>query len=77
MKGALPPSSKDSFFNELDDSLARCLPTAVDPVNEIFLILGCAHRMLPIAGESAVVRMLKTPLGIPAFSASYPSVHRS
>lgn len=70
MKGAFPPSSKESFFSVPEDSLARCLPTAVLPVNEIFLIFGWAQSMLPIAGESAVVRMLKTPLGIPAFSAS-------
>ena len=70
MKGALPPSSKESFFNVELESLARCLPTAVEPVKEIFLILGCVQRMFPITGELAVVRMLMTPLGIPAFSAN-------
>ena len=82
MKGAFPPSSNDIlkvqctspheayFFKVLEQSFARCLPTAVLPVKEIFLIVGWVHSMSPNSGELAVVRMLKTPFGKPAISAS-------
>lgn len=40
MKGALPPSSKLTFFSVLLANLASIFPTPVDPVNEIFLTIG-------------------------------------
>lgn len=47
INGALSPSSKEhSFIVELAIPI-RCLPTFIDPVNEIFLTARCVHIFCP------------------------------
>src|SRR5262249_18532254 len=70
--GALPPSSRPSFFTPTDACWYRILPTSVDPVKPTKRTAGCSHSTLPIADELPV-RMLNTPFGTPAFSASATS----
>src|SRR5205085_10298544 len=67
--GALPPSSRPSFFTPTAACWYRILPTSVEPVKPTKRTAGCSHSTLPIA-EELPVRMLNTPLGTPAFSAS-------
>src|SRR5258708_35154820 len=70
--GALPPSSKPSFFTPTEACRYRILPTSVDPVKPTKRTAGCSHNTLPIADELPV-RILNTPFGTPAFSASATS----
>src|SRR5260370_14491928 len=70
--GALPPSSKPSFFTPTEACRYRILPTSVDPVKPTKRTAGCSHNTLPISDELPV-RILNTPLGRPAFSASATS----
>src|SRR5260370_17053863 len=70
--GALPPSSSPSFFTPTDACWYRIFPTSVDPVKPTKRTAGCSQSTLPIADELPV-RMLNTPLGTPAFSASATS----
>src|SRR5258707_1407717 len=70
--GALPPSSSPSFFTPTAACWYRILPTSVDPVKPTKRTAGCSHKTLPIA-EELPVRMLNTPFGTPAFSASATS----
>src|SRR5690349_19804554 len=74
MKGELPPSSKESFFSVGADCSMRSLPTAVEPVKEIFLTVGEEVRAAPTAGVLAeAVMTFTTPLGTPARWASSAS----
>src|SRR6204780_5678600 len=70
--GALPPSSGPSFFTPAAACRNRIFPTSVDPVKPTKRPAGCSHSTLPIS-EDLPVRMLNTPLGTPAFSASATS----
>src|SRR5262245_66431653 len=40
MKGALPPSSSDTFFTVFAHCAISSLPTSVDPVNDSFFTVG-------------------------------------
>src|SRR5271165_6726327 len=70
--GALPPSSSPSFFTPTAACWYRILPTSVEPVKPTKRTAGCSHNTLPIADELPV-RILNTPFGSPAFSASATS----
>src|SRR5260370_17842160 len=70
--GELPPSSSPIFFTPTDACWYRIFPTSVDPVKPTKRTAGCSSRTLPIADELPV-RILNTPLGTPAFSASATS----
>src|SRR5258707_14566066 len=70
--GALPPSSRPSFFTPTAACRYKILPTSVEPVKPTKRTAGCSHSTLPIADELPV-RMLNTPFGTPAFSASATS----
>ncbi len=72
MNGALPPSSRPSFFTPTAACSYRILPTSVEPVKPTNRTAGCAHSTLPIADELPV-STLNTPFGIPARSASAAS----
>lgn len=65
MKGALPPSSRDTRLTVPMQSAARRLPTAVEPVKVNLATSGEPVRTAPI-GAGAPVTTLKTPAGIPA-----------
>src|SRR5678809_333778 len=69
MNGALPPSSRESFFTVSAHCFMRRLPVAVEPVNDSLRTSGFEHSSPPIAFEPPV-RTLSTPLGIPARSPS-------
>src|SRR6185312_8401721 len=51
----------------------RVFPTSVEPVKPTKRTAGCSHNTLPIADELPV-RILNTPLGTPARSASASAV---
>ena len=70
MKGALPPSSIDTFFTVDAHCRISALPTSVEPVKENLRTSGLSVSSLPIPRESVVVTTLKTPAGTPASSAS-------
>jgi hypothetical protein len=69
MKGALPPSSSESFFTVGADWAMSNLPTSVDPVKVIMRTSGLAVSSAPIASASPVTTF-STPSGKPARSAS-------
>src|SRR6202011_2993076 len=50
----------------------KIFPTSVDPVKPTKRTAGCSHNTLPIA-DDLPVRILNTPFGTPAFSASATS----
>src|SRR5690349_5069890 len=63
--GAWPPSSIVARFMYLPASDARCLPTTVEPVNEILRITGWGIRYSLISAGLPYTR-LTTPGGTPA-----------
>src|SRR3569833_3934237 len=66
-KGALPPSSSDSFFRVLEHCFMRSLPTRGEPVKESLRIVGCVLKTSPTSAVFCrAVMMLTTPLGMPA-----------
>src|SRR5277367_2191324 len=66
ISGALPPSSKDSFFSVDEDCFIKSLPTPVEPVKETFLTIGEEVMASPISGVFLRAEMkFTTPLGIP------------
>src|SRR6185437_681789 len=69
MKGALPPSSSDSFFTVPAHCSMSSLPTAVEPVKVSFRTIGFVVISPPIALAEPVTQE-KTTLGTPARSAS-------
>ena len=75
MKGALPPSSSESFFSVAADSRARCLPTGVEPVKVILRTRSSASQTSTTSGVRSrdAQTMLSTPGGRPASTASSTS----
>ena len=53
MKGALPPSSSESFLTVGADSRISRRPTSVEPVKEILRTVGFAHSSPPISAALA------------------------
>jgi hypothetical protein len=72
MKGALPPSSSETFFTVAAHCAISSLPTSVDPVKESLRTVGLPVSSAPISPERPVTT-LTTPLGIPARLASSAS----
>ena len=75
MKGALPPSSSDSFLSVSAERRARCLPTGVEPVKLILRTRASSSHTSTTSGVRSreAVTMLSTPAGTPASSASLTS----
>ena len=69
-KGALPPSSIDTFLMLEADCSMSVFPTSVEPVKDSFRMRLFVASSLPIPALSFPVITLKTPFGIPASSAS-------
>src|SRR5216684_6933627 len=65
--GAWPPSSSVARLTPSAASLARCLPTTVEPVNEILRMTGEAMRYVETSLGTPKTT-LSTPLGRPASS---------
>ena len=72
MKGALPPSSRLTFFTVDAHCDMSSLPTSVDPVNDSLRTVGFEVSSAPI-GPDGPVMTLTTPGGMPARSASSAS----
>ena len=72
MKGALPPSSRETFFSVSAHWRIRSFPTAVEPVKLSLRTTGLLVSSSPI-GTASPVTTLSTPGGIPARSASTAS----
>mmetsp|Transcript_4385 Transcript_4385/g.15565 ORF Transcript_4385/g.15565 Transcript_4385/m.15565 type:complete len:282 (+) Transcript_4385:1315-2160(+) len=72
--GALPPSSRETFFTVSAAPAMSILPTAVDPVNAIFFTSGDLSMVRPMAGASPITT-LSTPGGMPARFASSASAN--
>jgi hypothetical protein len=63
--GAWPPSSIVTRFMWAPAIAASCLPTAVDPVNDILRMTGCGMRYSEISEATPYTRFI-TPAGTPA-----------
>ena len=72
MKGALPPSSIESFFTVGAHCAMSCEPIPVEPVKDSLRTIGLAQISPPMS-RAAPVTTLKTPGGMPARSASSAS----
>src|SRR5690606_12430566 len=72
MKGALPPSSIDTFFMVPAHCSISCLPTLVDPVNDSLRTMGLPVSSPPTTSDLPVTT-LSTPAGMPASAASSAS----
>src|ERR1700686_1871231 len=72
MKGALPPSSSESFLMGLALCFMSRRPTSVEPVKVTLRTSGLEVISPPISFELPV-KTLKTPAGIPARSAKAAS----
>src|SRR5258705_13748038 len=72
MKGALPPSSSDTFLIVPAHCAISSLPISVEPVNEILRTVGLEVSSAPISAAEPVTT-LRTPAGTPARSASTAS----
>ena len=68
MKGALPPSSRETRLTVLMQAAARRFPTAVEPVKVNLATSGEPVSTSPM-GAGAPVTTLNTPAGTPASSA--------
>src|SRR6185312_13699110 len=73
MKGALPPSSSETFFTVEAHCFISSFPISVDPVKENLATLGLCVSSRPTSDDLLVVTTLNTPLGIPARCASSAS----
>ncbi len=75
MKGALPPSSSESFFSVGAHCCISLMPTAVEPVNESLRTIGFSQSSAPTSRDAAAsaVITLNSPAGMPARSASATS----
>ena len=71
MKGALPPSSIDTFLTVSAAPRISSLPISVDPVKVSLRTFGLASSSPPMA-RAEPVTTLTTPFGNPARSASRP-----
>src|SRR5215471_10644898 len=69
MKGALPPSSSESFFTVPAHCSIRIFPVSVEPVNVSLRTIGFEVISPPISLADPVTQE-KTPLGTPARSAN-------
>ncbi|KAG1305774.1 hypothetical protein G6F62_015523 [Rhizopus arrhizus] len=76
MKGALPPSSSDSFLMVGAHCSISVRPTSVDPVKLSLRTTSLSHSAAPISRELPVMTW-NTPAGTPASSASTASASRS
>ena len=72
MKGALPPSSMWTRLSVPAAARMTALPVSLAPVSEIRRTSGCATSATPTS--SPPVTMFSTPSGMPASSASSPSI---
>ena len=72
MKGALPPSSSDSFLMVGAHCSISVRPTSVEPVKLSLRTASLSHRAAPISRELPVTTW-NTPAGTPASSASTAS----
>src|SRR5574343_989936 len=68
MKGALPPSSNESFLMVGAHCAINRRPTPVEPVKDSLRTIGLAHSSPPIS-VGLPVTTLNTPAGNPACSA--------
>ena len=55
INGANPPSSIVAFLTVSADCSINFLPTPVEPVNVILLILGCLVKMSPASLPEAII----------------------
>src|ERR1700757_2128311 len=69
MKGALPPSSSDSFLTVPAHCCISNLPTSVEPVKVSLRTVGLLVSSPPTSFDGPVTQE-KTPFGTPARSAS-------
>ncbi|MNT85218.1 hypothetical protein D3C72_2253520 [compost metagenome] len=69
MKGALPPSSSDTFLMSLAHSIISRRPISVEPVKVSLRTSGLPVSSLPTS-PALPVTTLNTPFGMPARSAS-------
>src|SRR4051812_6833322 len=69
MKGALPPSSSETFLTVLAHCFMSSLPTSVEPVKVNLRTIGLDVSSFPI-GPAEPVTHDRTPFGTPARSAS-------
>src|SRR5438477_12342023 len=74
MKGALPPSSSESFFTVPAHCAIRTLPISVEPVKESLRTVGFEVISAPISVALPVTQE-STPFGTPARSASSQSAN--
>src|SRR5471030_1092996 len=72
IKGALPPSSIETFFTVLAHCCISNLPISVEPVKDSLRTIGLEDISPPIA-EAEPVTTLSTPAGMPARWASSAS----
>ena len=75
MNGALPPSSRLTFFTVSEHWRIRSLPTCVEPVNDNLRTIGLDVSSLPISAPWDAVTTLITPSGKPARRASSTSAN--
>src|SRR4051794_40510875 len=68
MKGALPPSSSDTFLTVAAQAAISCLPISVEPVKLSLRTIGLPVISPPISRADPVT-MLSNPAGSPARSA--------
>ena len=71
MKGALPPSSIETFFTVPAHCASSSLPTSVDPVKDSLRTIGLPVSSPPVSRDGPVMT-LNTPGGILARVASSP-----
>ncbi|MCY1422667.1 hypothetical protein D9M71_383590 [compost metagenome] len=69
MKGALPPSSRDTFLMSLAHSAISWRPISVEPVKVSLRTMGLLVSSPPTSPAEPVTT-LSTPFGMPARSAS-------
>ena len=70
INGALPPNSIETFFIVSAQLRVRILPIAVEPVKESFRTIGLSVSAVPISLALVPTTTLRTPFGMPAWSAS-------
>ena len=72
MKGALPPSSSETFFIVFAHCAIRSLPISVEPVKESLRTRASPVSTPPISRAGPVMTLM-TPAGMPARCASSAS----
>src|SRR4029079_17979815 len=71
----LTPSSRNTRLSDSDPRAAMCLPTAVEPVNEIMSTRGSPVSTSPNFAGCAEVTTLNTPAGMSVSSATSLPIH--